>query len=274
MKVSLPWIVVAWLTWILKRNINTKQSTNMARLNFLGFVISQGKMEKTIKVRILQKKFDRKVQKYFLQKKDYLVHDEGNICREGDLVRIEQTRPLSARKFFAVAEIKKNKGQQFATYQKEAKANVQKEEREKSSLLEQKRTLYEKFSDNSLYEDLSSVQDLRRKENLTEEEVEKITEIMGKYNISNTNVESPSKELFTTSISSLSSKIESLSNDLKLTETLNNLLNDETKKDIVYQISEKLNITPETKKNIRKNLIRKYLKTAPSEELQKLGLSL
>jgi len=38
-------------------------------------------------------------------RKDYLVHDEGELCSMGDIVRIEACRPLSARKHFAIAEI-------------------------------------------------------------------------------------------------------------------------------------------------------------------------
>ena len=72
----------------------------------------------------------------------------------------------------------------------------------------------------------------------------------------------------------LSEKIDNLSFDLKLRTTLNSLLSDESKKAIVAEISEKMKITPETKKNIKKNLVRKYLKTAPAEELERLGLSI
>lgn len=252
----------------------------MARLNFLGFVISQGKMEKTIKVRILQKKFDKKVQKHFLQKKDYLVHDEGNICREGDLVRIEQTRPLSSRKFFAVAEIKKNKGQQFATYQKEAKANVRNEEREKLETLGKTRELFEKNADESLYNDLMKVKELRTKTDLSEEELERVKQIKEKYNITESTFsledENAVKDsnLFSTSMDNLSKKIELLSFDLRIRNALNDLLNDESKSETVAKICEKLNITSETKKNIKKNLIRKYLKNTPTAELEALGVSI
>ncbi|GAV29140.1 hypothetical protein PMKS-002620 [Pichia membranifaciens] len=249
----------------------------MARLNFLGFVISQGKMEKTIKVRILQKKFDNKVQKHFLQKKDYLVHDEGNICREGDLVRIEQTRPLSARKFFAVAEIKKNKGQQFATYQKEAKTKVSHEETEKSQILQQKKALFDQTATESLYKDLSDIKDFRNKDNLTDEEIAQMNQIKEKYNVSSWDSESgvnKNREIFATTMDHLSNKIEGLSSDLKITTILNEILNDETKKHIVDQICEKIAVEPDTQKNIKKNLIRKYLKNTPTAELEKLGLSI
>ena len=38
-------------------------------------------------------------------RKNYLVHDEGELCSAGDIVRIEACRPISAKKHFALAEI-------------------------------------------------------------------------------------------------------------------------------------------------------------------------
>ena len=35
----------------------------------------------------------------------FLSHDEGNVCRAGDVVRIEETRPLSKRKHFKVTDV-------------------------------------------------------------------------------------------------------------------------------------------------------------------------
>lgn len=42
---------------------------------------------------------------YYKKRKNYLCHDENEECREGDLVRIKECRPLSKRKHFQVAEI-------------------------------------------------------------------------------------------------------------------------------------------------------------------------
>ncbi|KAK9464358.1 hypothetical protein V1512DRAFT_268543 [Lipomyces arxii] len=86
------------------------------RQNFLGMVISQGKMAKTIKVRVQIPVKKSRLNAVVNKRHDFLVHDEGEICREGDIVRIESTRPLSARKFFAVAEIKNPIGQVFQKY--------------------------------------------------------------------------------------------------------------------------------------------------------------
>lgn len=248
----------------------------MARLNFLGYVISQGKMEKTIKVRILQKKFDKKVQKHFLQKKDYLVHDEGNICREGDLVRIEQTRPLSATKYFAVAEIKKNKGQQFATYQKEAKQQVKDEEIRKLLAVNTKKEILNKNLGETLYKDMNYIKELKDGVALTDEQTKKIEEIKEKYNL--TNVEkNEKKEFMQTSIGELSNTLEQLSSDIQLTIALNNIDGGnypEEKKIAFEKLFEKLSIDENTQKNIRKNKLRKFLLNSTNEDLKELGIKL
>ncbi|GME82992.1 unnamed protein product [Ambrosiozyma monospora] len=159
----------------------------MARQNFIGFVVSQGKMDKTIKVRVLQKVFNKKVSKDYYKKKDYLVHDEANICREGDLVRIEATRPLSARKFFSVAEIKRNKGQQFLKYQSESKTRVLEEEHQKMADFLQRRKLNDANVKESLYSDLNKITSLKTKEELSEEELKKIADLKAKYDSRITN---------------------------------------------------------------------------------------
>jgi small subunit ribosomal protein S17 len=41
------------------------------------------------------------------QVKKYKAHDEGNVCRVGDVVRIVESRPLSREKRWAVEEVVK-----------------------------------------------------------------------------------------------------------------------------------------------------------------------
>ncbi|KAK9377046.1 mitochondrial 37S ribosomal protein uS17m [Lipomyces chichibuensis] len=86
------------------------------RQNFVGLVVSQGKMAKTIKVQVQIPVQNSRYKMVINKRRDFLVHDEGDICREGDIVRIESTRPLSARKFFAVAEVKTAYGQELQKY--------------------------------------------------------------------------------------------------------------------------------------------------------------
>ncbi|VVT58540.1 mitochondrial 37S ribosomal protein uS17m [Magnusiomyces paraingens] len=100
----------------------------MARQNFVGMVVSHGKMDKTIKVRVQRIKFNKLVNKNVVRFTDFLVHDEANKCKEGDVVRIEYVRPLSARKSFSVTEILKNKGLSWIKYREDAPAVVAAEE--------------------------------------------------------------------------------------------------------------------------------------------------
>ncbi|GME73069.1 unnamed protein product [[Candida] boidinii] len=255
----------------------------MARQNFIGFVVSQGKMDKTIKVRVLQKVFNKKVHKEFFKRKDYLVHDQANICREGDMVRIEATRPLSARKFFAVAEIKRNKGQEFIRYQTEAKDMVNQEEREKAIDFLKRRDIIDETKTDSLYNDLNEIKDLKKYKNLSElseEDQTKILKLKEKYYI-NTNWENDSilkesiinkeNDLFETDLVKISNKLSDLNLSIKLNSKISELINDESSETFKI-ISTKMNITNETKKNIKKNLIKKFLKTTPNDELIKLGI--
>lgn len=130
----------------------------MARQNFIGLVVSQGKMQKTVKVRVQTKTYDKLVHKEVLRRKDYLVHDEGNLCKEGDIVRIEAIPKISARKYFAIAEVKVNKGQQFALYEKLAKEKVAKEQDEKIGQFLEKRK--------ELESTITQIQDLRKLDEL------------------------------------------------------------------------------------------------------------
>jgi small subunit ribosomal protein S17 len=76
------------------------------RKGFIGRVVSD-KMLKTIVVRVTQiskhPKYGRIVKKY----KKFKAHDEKNSAKTGDMVRIEETRPLSKDKRFRLIEVMK-----------------------------------------------------------------------------------------------------------------------------------------------------------------------
>ena len=57
------------------------------------------------KVIFFYSEFSKLTEKVLNVRKNYLVHDEGELCSTGDVVRIEACRPISARKHFALAEI-------------------------------------------------------------------------------------------------------------------------------------------------------------------------
>lgn len=55
---------------------------------YTGIVVSAGKMDKTVKVRIARQKWNRRIQKHYSAPVSHLVHDPNNSCREGDVVSI------------------------------------------------------------------------------------------------------------------------------------------------------------------------------------------
>ena len=62
-----------------------------------GVVVSN-KMDKTVVIKV-ERRFSHPVFKKVVKTtKKYKVHDEKNECLEGDLVRIQDTRPLSKEK--------------------------------------------------------------------------------------------------------------------------------------------------------------------------------
>jgi len=69
-----------------------------------GEVVSD-KMQKTIVVRVERTLHHPLYRKIVRRSKRYLVHDEREECRVGDIVKIIETRPLSRHKRWRVLEI-------------------------------------------------------------------------------------------------------------------------------------------------------------------------
>jgi small subunit ribosomal protein S17 len=65
----------------------------------IGIVISN-KMTRTITVAVKTKIAHEKYGKILARTKKYKVHDANNECRVGDIVKIQETRPLSKTKFW------------------------------------------------------------------------------------------------------------------------------------------------------------------------------
>ena len=70
----------------------------------VGKVVSN-KCDKTITVLVETYKVNSKYGKRVKYSKKYAVHDESNKAKVGDIVRIVETRPLSATKRFYLKEI-------------------------------------------------------------------------------------------------------------------------------------------------------------------------
>ncbi|MDR3241868.1 MAG: 30S ribosomal protein S17 [Lactobacillaceae bacterium] len=75
-----------------------------ARKVYTGRVVSD-KMEKTITVAIETYKNHPVYGKRVKYTKKFKAHDENNEAKEGDVVRIMETRPTSATKRFRLVEI-------------------------------------------------------------------------------------------------------------------------------------------------------------------------
>ena len=84
-----------------EKSQNVERATRRERV---GRVVSN-KMDKSISVAV-----DRQVKhpiygKFITKTTKYMAHDETNDAREGDIVRIMSTRPLSKRKSWRLVEI-------------------------------------------------------------------------------------------------------------------------------------------------------------------------
>jgi small subunit ribosomal protein S17 len=71
-----------------------------------GSVVSN-KMNKTIVVAVVSLKKHRIYKRTYKQTKHFYAHDEENACEIGDVVRIQETRPLSKLKRWQLIEIVK-----------------------------------------------------------------------------------------------------------------------------------------------------------------------
>lgn len=90
--------------------MNMEQSTATTEQSTKGKKIRQGKvvsnkMEKSIVVAVERQVIHPLYKKYYKQTKKFMAHDENNECQIGDVVRIIETRPLSARKRWRLLEV-------------------------------------------------------------------------------------------------------------------------------------------------------------------------
>lgn len=74
---------------------------------FMGKVIS-AKMQKTVTVEWPRRKYSKKYERFEMRRTRVKAHNPESIdAKEGDMVRIAETRPLSKTKNFVVIEIVK-----------------------------------------------------------------------------------------------------------------------------------------------------------------------
>ena len=81
--------------------MNERQKTHRT---LTGRVVSD-KMDKTVTVLITRRVTHPLYGKIVTRSKKYHAHDEKNECHEGDLVTIEECRPLSRTKAWRVSQL-------------------------------------------------------------------------------------------------------------------------------------------------------------------------
>jgi small subunit ribosomal protein S17 len=69
-----------------------------------GVVVSS-KPDKTVVVKVTERVRHARYRKIVQRTRKFHAHDESNTCGEGDLVRIQETRPLSKLKRWRVIEV-------------------------------------------------------------------------------------------------------------------------------------------------------------------------
>ena len=82
----------------------TQEAPKAAGRTLTGRVVSD-KMDKTVTVLVERRVKDPLYGKIITRSKKYHAHDETNEIKQGDLVTIEETRPLSKTKSWKVAKL-------------------------------------------------------------------------------------------------------------------------------------------------------------------------
>jgi small subunit ribosomal protein S17 len=68
-------------------------------------IVTSTKMDKTAVVAVVDRVQHRRYKKTVQRTRSLYAHDEGNEAREGDRVRIAETRPLSRQKRWRLVEV-------------------------------------------------------------------------------------------------------------------------------------------------------------------------
>jgi small subunit ribosomal protein S17 len=83
----------------------TEQSPAAAAGRSLTGRVVSDKMDKTVTVLVQRRVTHPLYGKIITRSKKYHAHDEANDCKEGDLVTIEECRPISKTKTWRVAKL-------------------------------------------------------------------------------------------------------------------------------------------------------------------------
>lgn len=82
----------------------TEMQTEKVVRSLTGRVVSN-KMDKTVTVLVERRVKHPMIGKIVIRSKKFHAHDESNACNEGDVVVIEETRPMSKTKTWRVTKV-------------------------------------------------------------------------------------------------------------------------------------------------------------------------
>lgn len=82
----------------------TEIQTDKVVRSLTGRVVSN-KMDKTVTVLVERRVKHPMIGKVVIRSKKFHAHDESNACNEGDVVVIEETRPMSKTKTWRVTKV-------------------------------------------------------------------------------------------------------------------------------------------------------------------------
>lgn len=85
--------------------------------------VTSDKGDKSIVITVTSRKTHPIYKKQYSKKTKFMAHDENNEAKTGDLVMIAESRPLSARKRFALIKILERGGIRFE--EKDATSDVE-----------------------------------------------------------------------------------------------------------------------------------------------------
>jgi len=84
--------------------MNTQESVRGRKIEVLGEVVSN-KMQKTISVEVYRMVRHPKYGKYLKRSSIFKAHDEKGLAKEGDVVRIRESKPISKTKRWTLVEV-------------------------------------------------------------------------------------------------------------------------------------------------------------------------
>lgn len=97
----------------MSENIETVESVEAAakrhRRQLTGEVVSKVENSKTAVVRVTRTFLHPQVRKYVRRSKKYMAHDEHNAVQVGDIIIIEECRPISKRKRWRLRSVVRKK---------------------------------------------------------------------------------------------------------------------------------------------------------------------